>query len=207
MLGVLFELYLFITLLILLALLLLVFLLRTQVEIKIIIKNGRNFSFIIIRLLKLLRLRLNLSVHQDKTGRIALTFRKTDSNLDQQASVDQAMDAAVKLFHIYVKYKDQFVYMKSKLRFNNFSLRARIGTGDAAATALASGGFFTMFSLISMHLRNYYHLSKQRLNVIPYFQGPLFDLDLDCIINFKIGHIIITGLKMLKKKKAVLKNG
>jgi hypothetical protein len=202
--GVLFKLYFAALLLIFLGLILLSFLLGAQVEIKIIIKNGRNFSFIIIRLLKLLQLRLNLSIRQDEKGVIALTFRKTDSNMEKQASVDQAMDIAVKLLHIYNKYKEQFVYMRSKLQFNNFNVRTRIGTGDAAATALASGGFFTIFSIISMHLRNTYHLSRQKLNVVPYFQGPLFDLDLDCIINFKIGHIIITGFKMLKKKmKAV----
>ena len=185
--GVLCELYLLLFFALLLGLLLLLLLLRAQLEINIIIKNGRNFSFLIIRMLKFFRIRMNLSIRQGETGRIALSLRKTDSDMARMAQLRK-------------KYKQQFAYIKSKVKVNNFSVRTRIGTGDAATTALASGGSFAAFSLITLHLQKYYHLDRQKLQVVPYFQGPLFDLDLDCIIYFKIGHIMITGFKMLKQR-------
>jgi len=183
---------------------LLIMLSRVQIEIKVIIKNGRNFSFVIFRLLRLLRIRMNLSVRKDEKGLVSLTFRKTDSDIQKKASVEQAFEFMKKLVNFAGKYKEHINYLKNKVRVNSLSVRSRIGTGDAASTALAIGGFFAFFSIISRHLNEYYYLQKRKLDVLPHFQGPLFDLDLDCIINFKIGHIIITGLKMLMKKvKAV----
>ena len=198
--GVLCELYLLLFFALLLGLLLLLLLLRAQLEINIIIKNGRNFSFLIIRMLKFFRIRMNLSIRQGETGRIALSLRKTDSDTEKAASLDYVLDIMARMAQLRKKYKQQFAYLKSKVKVNNFSVRTRIGTGDAATTALASGGSFAAFSLITLHLQKYYHLDRQKLQVVPYFQGPLFDLDLDCIIYFKIGHIMITGFKMLKQR-------
>lgn len=184
-----------------LTLLILFLLTKTQMEVNVIIKNGKNFSFIIIRLLKLFRIRLNLSIKQDENGIVSLSLRKTDSDMEKQTSIEQALEIMIKIFRGLRTYKQPIDYMKTKIKVSNFSIRTRVGTGNAAATALASGGFYTVFHLITLHLQNYYHLGKQKLKVIPYFNGPLFDLDFDCIINFKIGHIIITGMKMIQKNK------
>lgn len=182
----------------------LLLLLKIQIEIKVIIKNGRNFSFVIIRLLRLIRLRLNLSVNRDGNGLISLSMRKTDSDNGKKTSVEQAWNYIKKLIRFYGNHIDQINFMKKNIAINNFSIRTRIGTGDAAATALSIGGFYAFFSFLIRHLDEYYHLKRQDLDILPHFQGPLFDLELDCIINFKIGHIITTGLKMLTKKtKAV----
>ena len=189
-----------------LTLLLLLLLRDTQLEINIIIKNGKNFSFIIIRILMILRIRLNLSIKQDESGEISLSIKKTDSDMEKQTSIEQALEIMIKMFRRLRTYKQAFDYMKTKIIVNNFSVRTRVGTGNAAATALASGGFYTAFHLITLHLQNYYRLGKQKLKVIPYFNGPLFDLDLDCIINFKIGHIIITGIKIILKSKGGVTN-
>lgn len=96
--------------------------------------------------------------------------------------------------------------MLSKIKFRNFSVLTRVGVGDAAATALITGGFFTIFSLIINHLENRYDLQKKKIVILPFFQGSVFDIDLDCIIDFKMGHIIITGLRILMKKLKVVKN-
>ena len=66
--------------------LLLLLLLKIQVEIKVIIKDGKNFSFIIIRFLVFFRLRMNLSLKKDGTSLIALTLRKIDSDTETKPS-------------------------------------------------------------------------------------------------------------------------
>jgi hypothetical protein len=178
--------------------------LKVQIEIKVIIKNGRNFSFLIIRLLRLIRLRLNLSVDRDGNRLFSLSIRKTDTDSEKKTTVEQAWNYIKKIVRFYSSNIEQINIMKKYININNFSIRTRIGTGDAATTALSIGGFYAFFSLLSRHFDEYYHLKKHDLDILPYFQGPLFDLDLDCIINFKIGHIITTGMKMLTKKiKAV----
>ncbi len=179
-------------------------LLKIQVEIKIIIRNGQNFSFVIFRLLRLIRLRMNLSIDQDGKRLISLSLRRTKSGTEKKASVEQAWNYIKKMLNFYTGNIDQINFMKSRVKINNLYIRTRIGTGDASATALSVGGFYAFFSFLIHHLNEYYHFQKWKLDVLPYFQGSLFDLNLDCIINFKIGHIIITGLKMLTKKvKAV----
>jgi hypothetical protein len=183
---------------------LLMILLKIQVEIKVIIKNGQNFSFVIFRLLRLIRLRMNLSINQDGKGLISLSLRRTELDKEKKASVEQVWNYIKKLLNFYTSNIDQINFMKSKVKINNLYIRTRIGTGDASATALSVGGFYAFFSFLIRHLDEYYHFQKCKLDVLPYFQGSLFDLNLDCIINFKIGNIIITGLKMLTKKvKAV----
>ena len=183
---------------------LLLLLLKIQLEIKVIIKNGKNLSFIIIRLLHLIRVRFNLSMGQDGKRLISLSLRKTDSDNEEKTTIEQAWKNIKKFTGFYKSNIDQINFLKSKIKINNLYVRTRIGTGDAATTALSVGGFYAFFSFLLRHLDESYQFYKRRLDVLPYFQGPLFDLDLDCIINFKFGHIIITGLKMLMNKvKAV----
>ncbi len=152
----------------------------------------------------MIRVRLNLSINRDGNKLITLTLRKTDSDKGKKTSIEQAWNYIRKFTNFYSTNIDQINYMKSKVIINNLYVRTKVGTGDAATTALSVGGFYAFFSFLIRHLDEYYQFHKHRLDVLPHFQGPLFDLDLDCIINFKIGHIIITGLKMLMKKvKAV----
>ncbi len=175
-----------------------------HIELKIIIKNGRNFSFIIIRFLGFIRLRMNLSLQINSKGFLSLTLRKTDSGMDNKASFEQFWDSIKDFFQYYGSHVEPFRYFKRKVNFNNFSVHSRIGTGDAASTAMTIGGCYALFSIISSYLYTHYRLQKSKFDILPYFSGPLFDLDLDCIMNFKFGHIIIAGLKLLtKKEKAV----
>ena len=184
--------------------LLLLLLLKIQVEIKVIIKDGKNFSFIIIRFLVFFRLRMNLSLKKDGTSLIALTLRKIDSDTETKPSLEQFWEAARSFKKFYGSHVGPFRYFKTKVKFSNFSVRSCIGTGDAASTALTIGSCYAFFTFISRYLYRNYQLQKSKLHILPDFTGPFFDLDLDCIINFKFGHIIIAGLKLLtKKEKAV----
>lgn len=175
-------------------------LLKVQLEIKVIIKNSKNYSYIIVRLLNgKLRIRVNMSVKPGKNGLFSVTVRKTDSAMENETNFVESMEMFMRMSQMYKKYREQTNYLKSKLKIENFSIYSRVGTGDAAATAIAYGGFFTVFSVIARHLKNRYSLQKQKIVILPFFQGSVFDLDLDCIINFKLGHIMITGMKMLLK--------
>lgn len=125
-------------------------------------------------------------------------------DMDKKASFEQLWDSIKDVFQYYGAHVEPFRYFKRKVKFNNFSVSSRIGTGDAATTAMTIGGCYAFFTTISRYLYRHYHLQKSKLDMQPYFSGPLFDLDLDCIMNFKFGHIIIAGLKLLtKKEKAV----
>lgn len=190
--------------LILMTLLLLLLLLKVQIEVKIIIKNGRNFSYFIIRFLGFIRLRMNLFLKKNKKGLPSLTFRKNSSSTNKNASLEQFWQTVREFFQFYEAHIEPLRYFKSKVKLDSFSIHSRIGTGDAASTAMTIGGCYAFVTFISRYLYQHYRLQISKLDIIPYFSGPLFDLDLNCIMNFKFGHIIIAGLKLLsKKEKAV----
>lgn len=184
-----------------LVLLMLLWILKIEIEFKIIIKNGTNYSFMIVRMLKgLLRLRLNLSLCPDKNKLFTVTIRKTDSSREKSTTLEDALQYIKKAINAYKRNKKSFLYLKSKIKFDNLSVRSRIGTGDAAATALVSGSFYWIFSMTAYHIMTKYSLKKHKILVLPFFKGPLLDLDFDCIINFKLGDIIITGVNILVQK-------
>lgn len=179
--------------------------LRIQVETKIIIKNGKNFSFCILRFFRgLLPLRFNLSLSAKTKGPFSLVLRKTDSGLETETDAAQAMRLVSCLMRQYRRHQIPIAYFKRKVHMKNFSVRSRVGVGNAAATALVTGGFYIISQTVIRHLSLRYALKNSQMLILPYFEGSVFDLDLDCIIHFRFGHIMITGFKMLKQ---ILKGG
>jgi len=176
---------------------LLIFFLTLEIEIKLIVKGGENHSFLILRILKgLIRLRLNLSIHKDKESLFGLTLRKTDSSLSKKTSLEEVFQFIQKSLTKTRNFRGIIQYVISKARVTNFSLIFRFGIEDAAATALLTGLFYILFSVLLQSLRSSHKVSRQKLSVVPVFQGNRFDLDLDCIIAVRIGYIIIAGAKM-----------
>ncbi len=192
--------YLFLFLAILLGFLLALLLRKTQLEISIIIRNGKNRSFLILRMLKFIRIRINLPVRKGKKGRRGTFLHKTDSDRETKFSSEDHLKKIKKMARLRKKAKLSLNYIKSGIEVDHLSVCTRFGTGDAAVTAWLSGGLYFAFSFIVPYLKNNYHLKKQKLQIVPYYRGRMFDLNLDCIIQFKISHIIIAGFKMLKQE-------
>ena len=183
-------LYLLLFLAILLGFLLLLLLRKTQLEISITIEHGKNISFLALRMLKFIRIRVNLP----------LFLHKTDSDRIKSLLSEDHLKKIKKVMRLQKEAKLPLNYIKSGIEMDRLTVCTRFGTGDAAVTAWLSGGLYSAFALIIPYLKNYYHLKKQKLQIVPYYQGRMFDLDLDCIIQFKISHIIIAGFKMLKQE-------
>ena len=78
-----------------------------------------------------------------------------------------------------------------KLEIKNFNLKILIGTEDASYTAILVGIASSIFSILLKKLikgnnNNYWE-------IMPIYQDKnLLKLNLDCIINFKLIHIIYT---------------
>jgi len=193
-------LYLLLFLAIFLGFLLLLLMRKTQLEINIIIKNGKNFSFLILRMLKFIRIRVNLPVQKGKKAGEGTFLHRTDSDRKKKSSSENRLKKIKKLARLRKEAKLPLNYIKSGIEVDNLTVCTRFGTGDAAVTAWLSGGLYSVFALIIPYLKNNYHLKKQKLQIVPCYQGRMFDLDLDCIIQFKISHIIIAGFKMLKQE-------
>jgi hypothetical protein len=75
----------------------------------------------------------------------------------------------------------------------------QIGLEDAAVTGISTGLLWSVKGLVYAVIcqLEHWHISKVELNVIPNFKQKLFEVHLDCIFKFTIGHIIIAGIKLI----------
>ena len=169
-----------------------------QLEAKIKLNNKTNYSFFIVHLFGgLIRLRFNFTLALLSRGAISLILRKTDSDLEHQATIEDVVRLMMKNYKTYVKYANQIRYLISKTTIQNFSIDMEIGLGDAAQTALISSSILTVFFSLKGHMKNKFKLKDSQIKLLPNFEGAKFDMVLDCIIDVKLGHIIITGIRML----------
>ncbi|WP_429160161.1 DUF2953 domain-containing protein [Desulfitispora alkaliphila] len=77
--------------------------------------------------------------------------------------------------------------------------QSRVGTGDAAETAIATGallaGKWNLYGILIKFIKK--PKEPVKLDVVPNYNSRDLSLYLDCIFAFRIGHIIITGIKVL----------
>jgi hypothetical protein len=174
---------------------------KTQIAFKICIKEDeKNLSYIIIRIFRFIRFRMNLSIITDESGLFSITLRKTDYGV-KMTNITRIWNILKRLNHIKNKYGNLIKLINSKIHISSLNVYSQIGAKDAAHTALIIGSLFALFSMVSYYLKQNYHLQKYNINILPNFQGSYFDMNMDCIIDFKIGHIIIAGLQQIHMKK------
>jgi len=192
---------LFFILLIVSILLILICLITVKLEIKITVREGINGSFLVIRT-------LSGSVHieyrkelQLKNIRLYSIEKRKTYSLKKSHVLDKGLFELVKRrFRSFHDNNNYLKYIKDKIKVRDFSLVAQIGTGDAAHTALLTAGLYSLSSIILCHLKNIYNLENQSIIVVPVFDKEIFELEANCIIVFKLGHIIIVGIQKIAEK-------
>ncbi|MEH7304432.1 DUF2953 domain-containing protein [Neobacillus drentensis] len=74
-----------------------------------------------------------------------------------------------------------------------------IGVGDAAHTGMITGAIWalkgSLIGLVSHYLKLFV---MPKITVTPHFQAAVMQTRLTCIIQFRIGHAILAGLKLFK---------
>lgn len=86
-------------------------------------------------------------------------------------------------------------------RINNFQWRIAIGTKDAAATGLITGITWSLMGGVMTLLAPKFGIWKKKpeLQVDPDFRKEGFSTSLNCIFKIRLGYIMVTGIKILKK--------
>ncbi|MCP8967458.1 DUF2953 domain-containing protein [Ectobacillus ponti] len=86
-----------------------------------------------------------------------------------------------------------------KIKVKKFEWITHFGTGDAAATGIASGGIWSVKGIVAGFLANYMQVVRApELQVHPVFQGKVTATQLDCTVSFQIGQAMIAGLKLFR---------
>lgn len=113
--------------------------------------------------------------------------------------------------HVLNQIHDFYPVIKQFLkhiRMDQFSWQSVIGTGDAMNTGVLSGVLWGFKGLTVGIVSKYMKLTKKpALNVIPDFKQKRMQIQFECILRFRVGHVIVTGMRLLSKYlKGGLKN-
>lgn len=102
------------------------------------------------------------------------------------------------LAHVVKLHKIIRMFLK-KVSVKNLEWHSVVGLGDAAHTGMIIGALWTAKgSLIG--LVSHYILLKEMPKIIitPHFQQFVSQTHLTCIIQFRVGHAILAGVKLVK---------
>ena len=88
-------------------------------------------------------------------------------------------------------------YLKPRLVLKELKLDVGVGTGDAFYTGILSGFMWSVVGIVTSFLSNNFKILKKAVNVKTDFVEKKFKIDLYCIFNVKIVHIIVVAFKIL----------
>jgi len=102
-----------------------------------------------------------------------------------------------KIEEVYKVYNNTINYIRKKLLFEKLNWDTKIGTGDAAETAIITGLFWAVKSSILSVFNSKLRLNDIGVNITPVYETAQLKTRLDCIISLKVGYIIIACIKFV----------
>lgn len=87
-----------------------------------------------------------------------------------------------------------FAYLRCRLTIKKLNLEVAIGTDNAHHTAILIGLCWSVVGFVISFIHNNLNLVEKNIKFKPDYMGKKLKVDLFCILNIKIGHIIIVGL-------------
>ncbi|HWI61653.1 MAG TPA: DUF2953 domain-containing protein [Symbiobacteriaceae bacterium] len=90
-------------------------------------------------------------------------------------------------------------YFRRRLRVGRVDVYWEIGGSDAMQSALLAGYGWSLVGIILTQVSRLIALDPgvPRVRVAPVFAGPACRLDVDCIVHYRLGNIIVTGVWIL----------
>ncbi len=173
------------------------------------LRNGWNehiiISFFVLRGLIKYKYEIPL-VDLEKDG---LKFRKVKEKGSDEKDIKDEKEF-VKFKRIYENYKAlrRFYYqniesicnirsfLRGRLVLRKFDLKVALGTGDACLTGLVAGLIWSLAGIVVSWLENSFKTDARSVDVKVDYMEKKFKIDLYCIFNIKIVHIIVVGFKL-----------
>ncbi|MEX2462135.1 MAG: DUF2953 domain-containing protein [Paenibacillaceae bacterium] len=154
------------------------------------------FRGIIVKIRRSMRLPKNENQHKQK----------------QQFTPERISDIYHWGKHLLAHLMDFTVWLRHTLmhvKCSEFRWDTRLGIGDAAETALATGMLWAVKSTAFGYIFQYVHLqAKPKLSIQPQYNHPEFSTELSCRANIRIGYLFFSLLLLvwrIMKSKGGLK--
>ncbi|HHV99022.1 MAG TPA: DUF2953 domain-containing protein [Clostridiaceae bacterium] len=94
--------------------------------------------------------------------------------------------------------RDIINYLKKKLTVQEFSLKVRLGTGDAFYTGILNGLMWSITGAVLSFICSNFCVIKKCIDVQPNFSKKEMKIDFYCILKTKLVHIIVVRIKFYK---------
>ncbi|KNY25057.1 DUF2953 domain-containing protein [Pseudobacteroides cellulosolvens] len=89
--------------------------------------------------------------------------------------------------------------LKSKIKLKKFNVEMTIGTGDASLTGIMTGVAWMVTGIIYSNLSMAFPIHNKHIKINSDFSKTVFDANILCIFNIRMGHIIkVVFLLILK---------
>ncbi|WP_160317166.1 DUF2953 domain-containing protein [Oxobacter pfennigii] len=165
--------------------------------------NDDHLEINVMLFFKLIKLRFKIpyiEVMMKKGLKPAVKVKSEVSKISENKSLltfDELKKIYDKFKIYYPKYKKILDYIISKTSIQSLIWNSKIGIGDAALTALASGAAWALKGNIMAFIMAKKNPSKIYFHVHPDYYRVLFETDFNCIISIRIANIIIAGIKIV----------
>lgn len=107
-------------------------------------------------------------------------------------NMDELLKHVVSLYHIIRHFMSKIIV--KQLRWHTV-----IGVGNAALTGVLTGGFWSVKGSILGVLSHYMKLkTRPDIAISPQFQFAVAQTSFICMIQFRIGHAMLAGFKLIK---------
>lgn len=92
-------------------------------------------------------------------------------------------------------------FFRRRLVVRQVDIHAEIGGFDAMQSALLAGFGWSAVGVLLSQVSRLVTLDPAvpRVRIDPIFAGPAFRLDVDCIVRYRLGNIIVTGVWILSR--------
>lgn len=172
-----------------------------QFQFRIIFINNNNYSFFIIRFFwGLIHFKFDISLSPIAEGVLSLFLPKPKPQMDSSTILKDMIAYSMKGQHSFSPYIHYIKYSITRIKIKRLDIILKLGLADAAGTAIVSGCIITGFSTLKGYLSKRFGLKDTNISLNPDFNEKKLDVDLDCIIDIKLGHIIIMGTRLIIDK-------
>lgn len=183
----------------------------TQLQIEVhVVKQGHD-DFIRTRIMAwrgLIKIESEIPVFKIAPDASGTHYEMDLSSADKKVEASAIKFSHKEMFYIQHKLKtlfDRVVHLHRILKMllkhikvKHFEWISRVGTGDAASTGVVVGVGWNVKNIVAQIISTYFSLRTiPRMDVIPDFQRQCMDTEFKCMIQLRIGHAIIAGIRIL----------
>jgi hypothetical protein len=133
-----------------------------------------------------------------KKGEEEETKQKGTEQFSAEELLDGFKDLKTLLEHV-VSFHRIVRHFCKKVDITQIEWQTVMGTGDAASTGMLTGAVWAVKGSIIGILSHYFRIQNSpNLSVHPHFQLAVTQTSFKCMLQFRIGHAMVAGIKLVK---------